>query len=78
MEKIHITDLAQGDCVRLVSFGSTPLVYRQRLLSLGVTRGVEAKIIRAAPLGCPLQIEIRGTSITLRKDEAAELKWEII
>ncbi|WP_115304095.1 FeoA family protein [Legionella beliardensis] len=75
---MRITDLVKGDRVRLIDFGNTKLVYRQRLLSLGVTRGVEIEIIRAAPLGCPLQIDIRGTSITLRKEEAAELEWEPI
>ncbi|WP_165482723.1 FeoA family protein [Legionella gresilensis] len=76
MKKIHINDLHKGDRVRLVNFGNTNLVYRKRLLSLGITRGVEIKVIRVAPLGCPLQMEIRGTSITLRKEEAAELEWE--
>ncbi|STX52726.1 ferrous iron transporter A [Legionella busanensis] len=76
MKKIHINDLHKGDHVRLVNFGNTNLIYRKRLLSLGITRGVEIKVIRVAPLGCPLQIEIRGTSITLRKEEADELEWE--
>ncbi|MGQ3888385.1 FeoA family protein [Legionella sp. CNM-1927-20] len=78
MKKIRINDLHKGDRVRLVNFGNTNLIYRQRLLSLGITRGVEIKIIRVAPLGCPLQIEIRGTSLTLRKEEAAELEWESV
>lgn len=69
-------DLVKGDRVRLIDFGNTPILYRRRLLSLGVTRGVEVMVVRAAPLGCPLQIDVRGTSLTLRKEEAAELVWE--
>lgn len=73
---MHITELEPGDKVRLVDFGATPLHYRRRLLSLGVTRGVEFIVVRIAPLGCPMQIDVRGTSLTLRKHEASHLCLE--
>lgn len=73
---VHITELKQGDTVRLIDFGLTEAQYRRKLLSLGVTRGVELHIIRKAPLGCPIHIEVRGTSLTLRKDEANYLLLE--
>lgn len=73
---IKITDLIQGDRVRLVDFGQTDVLYRRRLLSLGVTRGVELLVVRVAPLGCPVQVDVRGTSLALRKEEAAHLVWE--
>lgn len=73
---IKITDLAPGDRVRLMSFGNTDQQYRRRLLSLGVTCGAELSIIRMAPLGCPIQIEVRGTALTLRKEEASLLILE--
>lgn len=73
---MRINDLIAGDRVRLVDFGRTDVLYRRRLLSLGVTRGVEVLIVRVAPLGCPVQVDVRGTSLTLRKEEAAQLEWE--
>lgn len=73
---MRITDLLKGDRVRLVDFGQTDLLYRRRLLSLGITRGVELSVLRVAPLGCPIQVEVRGTSLTLRKEEASLLEWE--
>lgn len=75
---LTITDLVQNDRVRLVDFGQTGVFYRRKLLSLGLTRGVELRIIRVAPLGCPIQIEVRGTSLALRKEEACFLQWERI
>ncbi|MBA2653333.1 MAG: ferrous iron transport protein A [Tatlockia sp.] len=75
---MRINELVKGDRVRLVDFGQTDLLYRRRLLSLGITRGVELSVIRIAPLGCPVQVEVRGTSLTLRKEEASQLKWERI
>ncbi len=73
---LTLSDLIQGDRVRLVSFGQADVLYRRRLLSLGVTCGVEIRVVRVAPLGCPVQVEVRGTSLTLRKEEARYLLWE--
>lgn len=73
---MQMSELVQGDRVRLVGFGLTEMPYRRRLLSLGVTSGVEFSIVRIAPLGCPVQIEVRGTSLTLRKEEANQLILE--
>ena len=73
---ITIHDFAQGDRVRLLDFGQTDPSYRRRLLSLGVTRGVELQVMRVAALGCPVQVEVRGTSLALRKEEACYLEWE--
>lgn len=75
---MRITELVKGDKVRLIDFGQTNTLYRRRLLSLGITRGVEILVVRVAPLGCPVQVDVRGTSLTLRKEEAAELIWERI
>jgi ferrous iron transport protein A len=73
---MRINELIKGDRVRLVDFGDTDLSYRRRLLSLGITRGSELLVMRVAPLGCPLQVDVRGTSLTLRKDEASQLLLE--
>ncbi|KTD28064.1 MULTISPECIES: FeoA family protein [Legionella] len=75
---MRITELVKGDRVRLIDFGQTDLLYRRRLLSLGITRGVELSVVRVAPLGCPVQVEVRGTSLTLRKEEANSIEWERI
>ncbi|MBI2786959.1 MAG: ferrous iron transport protein A [Legionella longbeachae] len=73
---LKITELIQGDRVRLAGFGTTDSQYRRRLLSLGVTCGTEFSVVRIAPLGCPIQIEVRGTALTLRKEEASQLVLE--
>lgn len=75
---VKTSDLKPGDTVRLTHYGQTDVSYRRRLLALGVTCGVEARVIRRAPLGCPLQIDVRGTSLILRVDEAQLLQWEYV
>lgn len=73
---ITTSELTRGDQVRLIDFGDTDDFYRRRLLSLGMTRGVIVNVLRIAPLGCPVLIDVRGTALTLRKEEACCLLWE--
>jgi ferrous iron transport protein A len=73
---MNITECVPGDHIRLLDFGKTNLQYRRRLLALGITRGVTLLVERVAPLGCPVQVEVRGTSLALRKEEARDLVWE--
>ena len=42
----------------------------QRLLEMGITPNEEVKVIRFAPLGDPIEIEIRGYRLSLRRSEA--------
>lgn len=75
---MQLSEVSLGERVRLLDFGATNVIYRRRLLSLGITRGVEILLVRAAPLGCPLQVDVRGTALTLRQEECAHLVWERI
>lgn len=65
-----------GESARLTGFSSISPAYRQRLLAMGLTPGVVIKIIRKAPLGCPMQVNLRNTTISLRLNEINELQWE--
>ena len=41
-----------------------------RLLEMGLTPGVEVALVGAAPLGDPLELELRGYRLSVRKSEA--------
>lgn len=47
-----------------------------RLLEMGLTPGTEIQIVRAAPLGFPIEIKVRGYLLTLRESEAQCLEIE--
>lgn len=47
-----------------------------RIMEMGVTPGVEMTLIGAAPLGDPLEFELRGYRLSLRKNEAALVEVE--
>ncbi len=44
---------------------------RVRLQEMGLIRGAPVRFIRAAPLGDPIEIRVRGHSLTLRRGDAA-------
>lgn len=64
-----LLDLKPGQKAKVSSF-MTQGVIRKRLLDMGITTGVELKLVKIAPLGDPLQIEVRGYDLSLRKSEA--------
>ena len=72
----NLKDLAVGDTGRVVGFGDGSKAYRRKLLSMGLTPGVEFSVTRYAPMGDPVEIRVRGFSLSLRKDEAAALRVE--
>jgi ferrous iron transport protein A len=48
----------------------------RRLLEMGVTPGVEIRCLGAAPLGDPLEFELRGYRLSLRRNEAQQIEIE--
>lgn len=48
----------------------------RRLMDLGLIRGTTVEVIRAAPLGDPLEVRVRGFMLTLRRSEAEHITME--
>ena len=47
-----------------------------RLMEMGLTPGVELRLIGAAPLGDPLELEVRGYRLSVRKSEAGRVQLQ--
>jgi ferrous iron transport protein A len=45
----------------------------ERLLEMGITPGVRVRGVGAAPLGCPLELEVRGYRLSIRRTDAARV-----
>ncbi len=71
-----MAELKPGDTAKILGFESGDRAYRQRLLAMGLTPNTTIKVIRKAPLGDPIQIEVRNFQLSLRSDEARLLKIE--
>ena len=66
-------ELPVGESGRVLKIVGTNDVSR-RLLEMGVTPGVEIRRIGTAPLGDPLEFELRGYRLSLRKSEAQQIE----
>ncbi len=73
---VCLQEMAVGDSARVIGFGPCDKAYRKKLLSMGLTPGVEFSITRYAPMGDPVEIKVRGFSLSLRKNEAQALLVE--
>ncbi|MBR8832907.1 MAG: ferrous iron transport protein A [Stigonema ocellatum SAG 48.90 = DSM 106950] len=69
----YLRDLAVGCTGQVVGYQTNARSYKAKLLAMGLTPGTEFTVIRRAPLGDPIEIQIRGFKLSLRKDEADAL-----
>lgn len=72
----HLGNLSIGEKAVVTGFARGQKEYRAKLLAMGVTKGVELELTRVAPLGDPLEVSVRGFSLSLRKAEAAAILVE--
>lgn len=70
-----LASLKPGDRGRITALLGEPSV-RHRLLELGLTRGTLVEMIRVAPLGDPVELELRGYRLSVRKAEAGVVLLE--
>jgi ferrous iron transport protein A len=71
-----LRDLAVGDRGQVSGYEEGGRAYRKKLLAMGLTPGTELEVVRVAPMGDPVEIRVRGTSVSLRKGEAEALQVE--
>jgi ferrous iron transport protein A len=46
---------------------------KRRIMDMGITKGVEIFVRKVAPLGDPIEVNIRGYELSLRKEDAASI-----
>jgi ferrous iron transport protein A len=55
--------------------GEGPL--RRRILDMGLTRGAEIQMVKASPMGDPVEYLVRGYHLSLRRAEAQLIEVEL-
>jgi ferrous iron transport protein A len=74
---VSLDQLARGQGGRILRVGGRSAA-RRRLLELGVVRGEVITLVRAAPLGDPLEYLVKGYHLSLRRREAAGITVEAL
>jgi ferrous iron transport protein A len=49
---------------------------RRRIMDMGITKGVEVFVRKVAPLGDPMELDLRGYALSLRKADAEMIEVE--
>ena len=49
---------------------------KRRIMDMGITKGVEIKVVKVAPLGDPMEITVRGYQLSVRKADAEMVEVE--
>lgn len=75
---LTLSDLKVGQSGRVLGYQSGSQAYRSKLLSMGLTPGTQFVVARQAPMGDPMEINVRGMHLSLRKGEASVLQVEAI
>jgi len=70
-----LKDLKPGEKAVIVKVAGESSVKR-RLMDMGVTKGAEVIVRKVAPLGDPIEVNIRGYELTFRKSEAENITVE--
>ena len=70
---LRLSEIAPDQSVVITSVDSDAAQGR-RLLDLGFLPGTAVRMVRRAPLGDPIQFELRGCNLCLRKAEADSIR----
>ncbi|MBQ7173956.1 MAG: ferrous iron transport protein A [Lachnospiraceae bacterium] len=70
-----LKDTPVGETVKVVRlYGEGPV--KRRIMDMGITKGVEIYVRKLAPLGDPMELNVRGYELSVRNADAALIEVE--
>ena len=73
---MNLSELKVGQESKVLRLAVTNKEIRRHLLDMGLTRGVKVKIKKIAPMGDPIDIELRGYELCISKSDLKKVKVE--
>ncbi|ACJ29975.1 MULTISPECIES: FeoA family protein [Shewanella] len=75
---MKLSELNPGDFARISQVGQIdlPAVVKRKLLSMGITPNTRFSLIRRAPMGSGVELDIRGSKLCMRRDLADIIEVE--
>lgn len=70
-----LKDLKVGETAVVVKLHGEGAV-RRRIMDMGITKGVEIYVRKLAPLGDPMELNVRGYELSVRKADAETIEIE--
>ncbi len=73
---MKLKQMKVGEQGTVAGITTSDSAYRQKLLRMGLTRNAQFSVVRKAPFGGPIEIEVKGSRLVLRSDEADAFEVE--
>ena len=73
-----LADLKVGQIAEVTKLNISDKAIRRHLLDMGITRGVKVQIKKIAPMGDPIDIELRDYQLCIRKADLEQIEMEVI
>jgi ferrous iron transport protein A len=70
-----LKDVKVGGKARVIKINGEGAV-RRRIMDMGITKNVEIFVRKMAPFGDPMELNLRGYELTLRKEDASMIEVE--
>ena len=70
-----LKEVRVGEAVKVVKIHGEGAL-RRRIMDMGITKGVEIYVRKVAPLGDPVEINVRGYELSLRRADAEMIEIE--
>ncbi|KHT45138.1 FeoA family protein [Vibrio sinaloensis] len=72
-----LSELQQGQKAIITGFNELSIDVRKKLMVMGLLPQTSVTLIRRAPMGDPLQVEVRGVSLAVRENIAGAISVEV-
>lgn len=76
-EECKLSDLKVGQKAKVLKLNEENKAIRRHLLDMGITRGVEITIKKIAPMGDPIDIDLRDYELCIRKEDLSKIEVEV-
>ncbi len=73
-----LSELAPGQSATICSFSHMTSDVRKKLMIMGMLPQTHVTVLRKAPFGDPLQVQVRGVSLALRNTIASQIEVEVV
>lgn len=75
---MKLSELKVGQMAKVIALNIDNKQIKRHLLDMGITKGVEIKIKKIAPMGDPIDIELRDYELCIRKADLNQIEVEVI
>lgn len=75
---MNLSELKVGQKAKVLKLNIEDKQIKRHLLDMGITRGVVVKVKKIAPMGDPIDIELRDYELCIRKADLTQIDVEVI